>query len=331
MTHDLDLHKIRPYKSVMQNSLWNHDYYPELPDLEARSTVEIARFDGPGIVRTIHLTVNIDGADRDELLRNVYLSVTYDGCGYPSVLAPVGDFFCDSFGSESIHFASIVMAKRPTNSLFCYLPMPFRKEVLIELVNHTDHKVTGYGYVTGEQTPEWENDDSCFHARWIDTTVSLPDDQITLLETKGKGHFAGCHLTAVSSCSHFLENQGICEGNDEFFIDGSVEPTCNYLGTEDFFGFSWNWRELWYDNHSGTTFLNDDEGVTKLACYRFLLNDPVRFDDSLIARINYRHELKNLPLLKAKAEGGGIVRFGIVVYWYQDSPVDVRDRSRSMG
>jgi len=306
----------------MQNSLWNHDYYPELPDLEPRSTLEIGRFDGPGIVRTIHLTVNIEGGPREELLRKVFISVTYDRCDFPSVFAPLGDFFCDSFSSESIHFASVVMAKRPTNSLFCYFPMPFKHEVVVELVNTTDRRVTGYGYVTAEQIPKWNDDDAYFHAKWIDTTVSLPDDQVPLLKVAGTGHFAGCHLTATSDCPHFLENQGICEGNDEFFVDGSDEPTCNYLGTEDFFGFSWNWRKLWYDDYSGTTYLNDDEGTTKLACYRFLLNDPVRFATSLTARINYRHELKNKPLLDARRDGNGIVRFGIVVYWYQDSPVD---------
>lgn len=132
----------------------------------------------------------------------------------------------------------------------------------------------------------------------------------------------GCHLTAVSPCRHFKGNEGICEGNDEFYIDGSDIPTCNFLGTEDFFGFSWNWRELWGDTYSGTTFLSDTGGETKLACYRFLLNDPIRFSDSLKAQISYRHEVNNKPLQLAKAEGSGEVRFGIVSYWYQDQPVD---------
>ncbi|MGA7305141.1 MAG: DUF2961 domain-containing protein [Rhodothermales bacterium] len=309
----------------MQNSLWSHDYYPELPDLAPQSTLEIGRFDGPGIIRTIHLTLNIEGGDRNELLRGTFLVIRYDHNRYASVHAPVGDFFCDSFGGESIPFASCAMAKRPTNSLFSYLPMPFAEHAVIELVNETDKKVTGYGYVTAEKVGAWDDDNAYFHAKWINRKVRLPNERVPLLDTVGEGHFLGCHLTAVSECPHFAENMGICEGNDEFFIDGSLEPTCNYLGTEDFFGFSWNWRELWYDDYSGTTYLDDEGGVTKLACYRFLLNDPIRFQKSLNARINYEYERHNVPLKNAKQDQNGDVHFGIVVYWYQGRPVDVGD------
>ncbi len=317
-----DLSKIRPYRSLMQNSLWHWDAYPELPDLVPHGRVELGRFTGPGAVRTIHLTLNMEGGDRTELSRGVFLSVRYDGNDFDSVFAPVGDFFCDSFGSESLHFASIVMAKRPTNSLFCYLPMPFREGIEISLVNTTGKTVLGYGYVTAEALPAWEVDSGHFHARWLDRTIDITREDVPLLNTYGRGHFLGCHLTAVSRCPHFADKQGICEGNDEFWVDGATAPTCNYLGTEDFFGFSWSWHKVWADNHSGTTYLSDADGETRLACYRFLLNDPVRFSVSLRARINYEHEIHNDQLRLARAEGSGQVRFGIVTYWYQDSPVD---------
>ena len=318
---DLDFYKIKRRQSLLQNSLWHWDAYPDLPELEPHGRIELAHFAGPGVIRTVHLTLNIEGGNRDELLRGVFLQATYDACGFPSIDTPVGDFFCDSFAGESMHFASLVMAKRPTNSLFCYAPMPFEKEVEMALINKTDKKVTGYGYVTAERMPEWEADLGYFHAKWFDQTVRLPGEVVPLLDTRGAGHFFGCHLTAESRCPHFAENMGICEGNDEFYIDGAKKPY-DYLGTEDFFGFSWNWRELWCDNYSGTTYLSDDGGATKLACYRFLLNDPVRFSEYLQAQINYRNEVNNEPLRRAKEDGNGDVRFGIVSYWYQSTPVD---------
>jgi len=317
-----ELYKLRPNRSLMQNSLWHWDAYPTLPDLAPRGRVELGRFAGPGIVRTVHLTLNITGGDRAELQRGVFLEVRYDGQPYASVYAPVGDFFGDSFGGESIEYSSVAMAKRPTHSLFCYLPMPFRREVVLSLVNTTDQTVTGYGYVTAETLPTWEADTAYFHARWFDRTVSLPDEEVPLLNTRGRGHFLGCHLTAVTRCPQFAGCQGICEGNDEFRVDGAADPTCIYLGTEDFFGFSWSWNRLWADNYSGTTYLRNQDGETRLACYRFLLNDPVRFSTSLQARIYYRDEIHNEQLLRARAEGNGQVRFGIVSYWYQDTPVD---------
>ena len=322
MINEMDCCRIKPHKSLMQNCLWNWDRYPDFPDLEPHSSIEMAHFTESGVIRTIHLTLNIDGGDREDLLRGVYLQVKYDGREYASVSAPVGDFFCDSFGGESAEFSGLVMAKRPTNSLFCYAPMPFKTEIEISLVNKTDKKVTGYGYVTAESIPEWESDLGYFHANWHDMTVKLPEDIVPLLDTKGSGHFFGCHLTAVSNCLHFGKNMGgICEGNDEFYVDGSDEPY-DYLGTEDFFGFSWGWEKLWCDNHSGTTYLSDKNGATKLACYRFFLNDPVRFSECLKVQINYRNEVNNDPLKKAKEEGNGDVRYGIVSYWYQSVPVD---------
>jgi hypothetical protein len=319
----LDFCTIKPYKPMMQNSLWHYDAYPDLPELKPNSSIELGDFSGPGVVRTIHLTMNIEESGaRDDLLRGVYLSVRYDGRSAQSVNVPVGDFFCDSFNGESINFASMVMAKRPTNSLSCYLPMPFKKQVLLSLINKTDKTVTGYGYVTADKIPEWNNEYGYFHASFVDQTVRLPMDIVSVLDIKGAGHFAGCHFTAVSSCPHFAENHGICEGNDEFYIDGSTEPALNYLGTEDFFGFSWNWQKLWYDNYAGTTFLSCGGGTTKLACYRFFINDPVRFSESLKFQINYRNEINDGALNRAKEEGNGYVRYCIVPYWYQHLPAD---------
>ena len=160
-----ELHRLAPLRPVMQNSLWNHDYLPDLPDLEPYSTLEIGRFPGPGIIRTIHLTLNIENVDRRYLLEEVYVRISYNGQPYPSVDAPVGDFFCDSFGGLSTPYASSVMAKRPTNSWFCYLPIAFQQEVVVELVNQTDQRVTGYGYITAETLQKWEDDLAYLHPR----------------------------------------------------------------------------------------------------------------------------------------------------------------------
>ncbi|MEI8245679.1 MAG: DUF2961 domain-containing protein [Lentisphaerota bacterium] len=323
----MDFCRLKPYKSLMQNSLWHYDAYPELPELQPNGRLEIGKFNGPGVVRTVHLTLNMVGSsNREELLRGVFLVVQYDGHNFDSIHVPVGDFFCDSFAGESIPYTSIVMSKRPTNSLFCYISMPFKKEIVLSLVNTTDKRVEGYGYVTAETLPEWETNMGYFHARWFDGNIHIPNGTVPLLSTNGHGHFFGCHLTAISSCPHFQNGaSGICEGNDEFYIDGAVEPVCNYLGTEDFFGFSWNWRKLWYDNYSGTTYLNNEGGEMRLACYRFLLNDPIRFDKSLKFQINYQYEINNKPLRKASEENNGYVKFGIVTYWFQSEPVDANN------
>ena len=317
-----DFYKIKPNKSLMQNSMWHWDKYPKLPVIPPNKSIEIANFNGPGIVKTVHLTLFVDQHEFTDITDHVYISIYYNNNKYPSLFALVNSFFCDSFEEKSINFCSTVMAKRPSRSLFCYIPMPFKEKIVIKLENRYTHSVEGYGYVTAEQLPSWENDNAYFHAKWLNKTVKITDDSIPLLDTQAKGHFFGCHMTTESICPHFKGNAGICEGNDEFYIDGDSEPNLEYLGTEDFFGFSWTWNNTWYDDYSGTTYLEQKDNLTRLACYRFLLNDPIRFSSSIKAQINYEHEINNPELNRARKDDSGYVKYGIVTYWYQNIPTD---------
>ncbi len=315
----MDICKVKQNKTIMQNSLWNLDIYPDHPRLAPFGTVEMANFKGPGVVKTIHITVNRPGKD---VLDQVYIEITYDGNSFPSVYAPLGDFLGYSFKGKSSNFASVFLANRPKRSLYSYFPMPFKKEIQIKLINKTDREIGGLAYVTAELLPEWDDELLYFHANWFNKEVKLPEDLIPLINTKGRGHYLGTHMTVESSYPEFKGNMGICEANDEFFIDGEEKPSWIMLGSEDYFGFSWNWKQLWYDDYSGITYVGDEEGVTKLATYRFMLNDPILFSKSLKAQINYHNEPYNVQLKKAKAEGKGKVKYGIVSYWYQDNPVD---------
>ncbi|NPA37747.1 MAG: DUF2961 domain-containing protein [Chlorobi bacterium] len=316
---NINIAKRRVGKSVMQNSLWNLDIYPDNPRLAPYGSIEMANFKGPGIVKTMHVTVNRPGKD---VLDKVFIEITYDGNKYPSVYAPLGNFFGSSFKGKSSDFASAFLAKRPKRSLYSYFPMPFKKEVKIRLINKTDREIGGLAYVTAELIPEWDDELLYFHANWHDNNVKLPEDVVPIINTKGKGHYLGTHMTMETDYPEFKGNMGICEGNDEFYIDGENKPSWIQLGSEDYFGFSWNWKKLWHDDYSGITYVGDENGVSKLATYRFLLNDPILFSRSLKAQINYHNEPYNVQLKKAKEEGKGEVRFGIVSYWYQDKPVD---------
>jgi len=153
-----DFYKIKPNKTLMQNSLWHWDKYPKLPVVNPHGSIEIGNFKGPGVIKTIHMTLYVDQQEYTDITDNVYISIYYNNNKYPSVYAPVSNFFCDSFQEQSINFSSILMAKRPSRSLFCYIPMPFEESAIIKLESKYSHPVDGYGYVTAEQLPKWEED-----------------------------------------------------------------------------------------------------------------------------------------------------------------------------
>lgn len=96
--------------------------------------------------------------------RKVVLRVTWDGQDQPSILAPVGDFFCigqsgprQSVGVGLIelghsmpgNFQSLpfTVSAKPTEdhkyggscAANCYLTMPFNKRAKIEVINEGEH------------------------------------------------------------------------------------------------------------------------------------------------------------------------------------------------
>jgi len=92
---------------------------------------ELANLKGPGCITHIWMTQNGPG-----VLRNVLLKMYWDDEREPSVLAPLGDFFCLGHGItnsfQSLPFATSVREENQnkfnaTAGLNCYLPMPFRK------------------------------------------------------------------------------------------------------------------------------------------------------------------------------------------------------------
>ena len=45
-----------PQSTGMQNAGWCYDNYPEIKQLDAHSTTELANIDGPGVVTCFHIT-----------------------------------------------------------------------------------------------------------------------------------------------------------------------------------------------------------------------------------------------------------------------------------
>lgn len=265
-------------------------------------------------VMEIHPALGVIWDDYDPFYyRKALLKITWDDQDTPSVLAPLGDFFCIG-NCYPGNFTSLPMnvSLKPEEagrygapcSVSCYFPMPFNKKAKIEIINENELPFILYFYVDYEmyQQPLPE-DTAYFHASWrrenpckgwgpelqvnspeVNTVPNLKgENNYVVLETKGKGHFVGCNL----SVKHY-QGSWWGEGNDMIFIDGEEYPSINGTGTEDYFNHAWGMQRNHYP-FFGTIVHEGDNTEGLHTAYRFHITDPVRFEKSIKVTIEHGH------------------------------------------
>lgn len=292
--------------------------------IAAGETAVLADLQGAGIIRHIWCTI----ASKDPMIRrHAVLRMYWDGEEHPSVEAPIGDFFGQSWG-EHYSFSSMPLAAAPKEGrgLNCYFPMPFGNNARIELDNQSSEKMDAfYYYIDYEEHEQLPESTGRFHAWWNrEITGVQPEEGETewgliapqgnnctdsqnymFAEIEGKGHFVGVN--------YYVDSPGPMwygEGDDMFLIDGEKWPgSLHGTGTEDFFNSAWCPNELYAHPYFGYARIPDKLGwMGRTHCYRFLLEDPIYFEKSLRASIEHGHD-NSLTL-----------DISSVAYWYQAEP-----------
>jgi hypothetical protein len=343
--------------NLFQNGCWCYDNYPDLTPLDAHASVEIAAFDGPGVVRQIHVTQHLliggdfarfeDEPGAKELSgqqklrrvmaenrlitsRGVIIEIWYDDAKSPGVRCPLADFFADGCNGRAQYYSTPYMEKLP-ESYNCYAAIPFRKRVRIVLHNETPYNLMSYAFVEAEALPAWRDDLLYFHATWRKDAFRLtPDTEHPIIAMEGPGHLAGCQYSIITGEPAFRDFGFVMEGNCEHRIDGEAKPTVDYLGMEDSFGFSWGFNACCCGPSSGINYLHADAPPLMLSIYRFRLRNPIAFDEGLDIRVNWKHEYTNgrrdydsperVALRERAAAGGCMVQLCTTYYWYQAAP-----------
>lgn len=286
-------------------------------------TAEIARIKGAGIIKHIWITISC----KDPMLRrNAILRMYWDGEKSPSVECPIGDFFGQGWG-EKYNMVTLPLAVAPKegNALNCYFPMPFSDGAMITVENQSDEQINAfYYYVDYEEHEAISPDLGRFHAFWNrELTEPLPEGEnewstlgeqeantdgernYVIADIKGKGHFVGINYYMDSPSPMWYG-----EGDDMFFIDGEKwPPSLHGTGTEDFFNSSWCPKEIYLHPFFGYARVNNQTGwLGRTHCYRFFLESPIAFNESLRATIEHGHN--------------NCLTFDLVTvaYWYQKEP-----------
>lgn len=261
----------------------------------ATRTLEV--LEGPGVITLLRM--KITPADRFTL-RQTLLRITWDDARSPAVLSPLGDFFGTGFGLQQ--FVSLPLAMSDT-ACSAFWPMPFRKRARIEIVNTGTTPLTEVIWkVSYQRLPRPMARAGYFHAQWRRQTA-VQGQPITLLHTKGRGHFVGAQASMQGD--HGL---WFLEGDEQIYVDGEAFPSIYGTGSEDYYTGGWYFDEgPFHLPLHGCIVKRDD--LSRVSAYRYQIPDCVPFQKEILVNI----------------EHGGTndypgADYATVAYWYQDTP-----------
>jgi hypothetical protein len=229
----------------------NNDRFENIEPGETRLLAEI---EGAGMINHIWITISPEAPELNR--SDIILRMYWDGEDFPSVESPIGPFFGQGW-DETYPWASLPLAASPVkgNALASYFKMPFARGARIEIENQADTKIRAfYFYIDYVELENQAPHAGYFHA-WYNQEITqaapegenewgiLADDvgknpsgerNYTILNTAGKGHFAGVNYFVNSPTPVWYG-----EGDDMFYIDGEEHPSLHGTGTEDYFNSSW--------------------------------------------------------------------------------------------
>lgn len=152
-----------------------------------------------------------------------------------------------------------------------------------------------------------------------------------ILEAEGKGHYVGCNLNIhnlrpmdwpeelgwpitvdqLRSDSELLFSHfnWYGEGDDMIFVDGEAwPPALHGTGTEDYFNTAWCPAVPYSAPYHGMTLPGGPNWSGKISVYRFHIEDPIHFDQSIRVTIEHGHANRRSDDYSSTA------------YWYQLEP-----------
>ena len=304
--------------------------------IPAHSSAVLADIRGPAQITHIWMT-------QYDHYRECLLKITYDDSPFPSVLAPLGDFFCLGHGMVNSFESALFTASsnyawqfnKPC-ALNCHVPMPFAHGATVELVNESDREHLQYFYVDYETLEEFPADTGYFHAEFRRTNPfggwgaeiapNTPnsdaankertawENNYVILETHGRGHYIGCNL----SVSNFTKDWW-GEGDDMIWVDGyKWPPDLHGTGSEDYLGHAGGMQPQFALRNGSSIFEGNTIPTPELSLWRgasgyqtgyvFHLENPVHFESEIKVTIEHGHanHLAN--------------EMSSVAYWYADQP-----------
>jgi hypothetical protein len=277
--------------------------------------------------------------------RECFLRITWDDAPAPSILCPLGDFFglghaiVNSY--DSLLFSTSTRFPYQFNrgcALNCYIPMPFKKRALVELINESLENHLQYFYIDYELLADIPAEYGYFHSEFrrlnpfggwgpeiatnkpgflmaniVNKEKQAWDNNYIILETQGRGHYIGCNLSVTN-----FRGDWWGEGDDMIWVDGyKWPPDLHGTGSEDYLCQAWGMQDVRGQHYGSSIF----EGKTTVmessvpwneggyqTSYVYHIENPVHFQREIKVTIEHGHgnHLAN--------------EMSSVAYWYAAEP-----------
>jgi hypothetical protein len=287
----------------------------------------LADINGPGAITHIWMT-------QTKNYRECLLKFTWDNAKKPSVVVPLGDFFClghsivNSF--QSLLFTASTQHNHCFNNrcaLNSYASMPFTERAVVELVNESNEEHRQYFYIDYETFDEPRTEHGYFHAEFrranpfggwgteievntgeaniINKGELAWDSNYVILETKGHGHYIGCNLSVTN-----FKGEWWGEGDDMIWVDGyKWPPDLHGTGSEDYLNQAYTMQPNAFLRNGSSVYEHSTKGYQ--TSYVFHVENPIRFEKEIKVTIEHGHgnHLAN--------------EMASVAYWYSDTPCRV--------
>lgn len=286
---------------------------------------------GPGVIT--HFWMTFLGPEKQAWApqgsathQDMLLRIYWDGEKKPSVEAPVGDFFANSFGKRS-QVISIPVMVEDGDSYNCFWPMPFRKSARIEIINQGTQNVNLLYYnVDWIKKDSLEKDTPYFHAQYRQEYPVVSGKDYTILETTGRGHYVGTVLSVRTRSPSWFG-----EGDEKIYIDGETQPSIWGTGTEDYFLSAWGLKTT-STPYAGTPYF-DQWGIVggHTSAYRWHLADPMVFQKGIKVTMEHFGWISSdeNPEQKTHSWNEREDDFSSVAFWYQTGPSTFSARAPS--
>jgi len=263
MSNNDDIDILRDAKTARESSFDTTGANRDFRVIQPGSSAVLADIKGPGRITHIWMT-------QRQHYRDCLLRITWDDAAGPSVLCPLGDFFCLGHSMVNSFQSALFAASTRFDYRFdagcalnCYAPMHFRKRALVELVNESDEEHLQYFYVDYETYGAAETQAlrrGYFHAefrrcnpfggwgnhhsngdvnQFRNAGRCAWENNYVILDARGRGHYVGCNLSVTN-----LRGDWWGEGDDMIWVDGyKWPPDLHGTGSEDFFNQAWGMNE----------------------------------------------------------------------------------------
>ncbi|MEN8229394.1 MAG: DUF2961 domain-containing protein [Bacteroidota bacterium] len=259
--------------------------------LAAKGSTVLNNINGEGVINRLWCTFLPTTEEENNYLgRALVLNIYWDDGDTPAVSVPIADFFCQPLKLQAIdnHFFNSSNEYCVFNSL---VPMPFRKNARIEIINDTE-QVQRIWYEVDVEYKKLKSSSLYLHAYWHRSdNVPLDSGIIVLPKIKGKGRYLGTHM-AVNQQK--VRDKWLWYSRPVFVnLDKKHEddqPFLHVYSLDDFLCSGWWSREKEYkpfaSRFTGRPFVQiDSADHLSLAMYRYHVQDPLWFKESVSFQI----------------------------------------------